>query len=153
MANEQERKELMNEAKTLRFSLTRKDRKFLRAYLGFEKIIQIPERIPKRKAEACYFVRRSLWTKKKKKNNGSKQNEKEEGEEEEKEEEEEEEEEEEGGGGEDEENEEEGEQPFDLREMMTKNIPRIFNYSIDDLQNLLSESYEWRDFQQVSFIR
>ena len=82
-----------------------------------------------------------------------KQNEKEEGEEEEKEEEEEEEEEEEGGGGEDEENEEEGEQPFDLREMMTNNIPRIFNYSIDDLQNLLSESYEWRDFQQVSFIR
>ena len=63
--------------------------------------------------------------------------------------------------GEEEEEEEEEEEigdeekgkPFDLREMMTNNVPRIFNHSIDDLRDLLSESFQWKDFQQVSFIR
>ena len=106
MGDEHEKQELINEAKTLRFSLTRNDRKFLRAYLGYEKVVQnIPNRVLKKKSEACYFVQRALWAKGKKKSiqksNNSKENEKEEdkegeeGEEEEEEEEEEREEEEE----------------------------------------------------------
>ena len=67
MDDEYEKQELINEAKTLRFSLTRKDRKFLRAYLGFEPIVQMPDRTLKRKRGACYFVKRTLWVKSKKK--------------------------------------------------------------------------------------
>ena len=75
MGDEHEKKKLINEAKTLRFSLTRKDREFLRAYLGFQQILQIPERIPKKKSDACYFVKRTLWIKKRKKNFEKKNNE------------------------------------------------------------------------------
>ena len=151
MGDEHEKQELINEAKTLRFSLTRNDRKFLRAYLGYEKVVQnIPNRVLKKKSEACYFVQRALWAKGKKKSiqksNNSKENEKEEDKE--------------GEEGEEEEEEEEEEiqtgragKPFDLQEMMTNNIPRIFDHSIDELRNLLSEASAWKDYQQVAFIR
>ena len=59
------KQQVINEAKTLRYSLTKNDRNFIRAYLGFQKIVQIPERVSKKKSDACLFVKRALWAKKK----------------------------------------------------------------------------------------
>ena len=69
--DENERKSLAREAKSLRYSLSRSDRFYLKALLGYCRVKQMPsDEVLKTKKDACYFVEQILFPKKKRTSGG-----------------------------------------------------------------------------------
>ena len=69
--DENERKSLAREAKSLRYSLSRSDRFYLKALLGYCRVKQMAsDEVLKTKKDACYFVEQILFPKKKRMSGG-----------------------------------------------------------------------------------